>query len=254
ADLGAAGEPELPASDVVIHGAWVTSDPAMLGIHPAEYVAQNLRSLAAILEYAGRTRPHAFVFLSSSGVFSAHDGAGELNDGIQPTGTSPYAAAKRAAELLLPSALPPPTAVHVVRLGYLFGPGERARASRATVSLVGRLLEAARNGRPLVVPSDNPRRDWTFSQDLAPALDRLLTEAPRDHPAHLCSPHVRRDREWADLIASSVPDADLVPAAVPARPAKAPMVASDLPALGGFEWTTPEAGLELLLEAEAISS
>ena len=114
---------EVPGVDLVVHAAWVTTDPGTLGIRPAEYVALNTRPLLAVLEYAARKCPAAFVFVSSSGVFDPGDATEGLTDAHQPTGASPYAAAKRVGELLVPAALHQGTAVHVVRLGYLFGPG-----------------------------------------------------------------------------------------------------------------------------------
>lgn len=253
ADLGRVGPTRLPACDVVVHGAWITTDPDTLGVHPAAYAAQNLQPLLTVLEHVDRTQPDGFVFLSSSGVFSPDDGAGELHDQVHPTGRSPYGALKRAAEILIPGALPGPTAVHVVRLGYVFGPDEVARPSRSRVSLVARLLDDARRGRPLHVASDDPRRDWTFSGDLAPAIDLLLAGPHHDRPVHLCSPHVVRDREWAELIASRFPESEILATGPVGDRVKAPMAPSDLPALYEFGWTSPEAGLTRLLGTEAVS-
>ncbi len=245
--------PDVTEVDLVVHAAWVTTDAETLGITPAAYVALNLRPLLAVLEYTARTRPAAFVFLSSSGVFAPADATEGLTDADRPTGTSPYAAAKRAGEVLVPAALEHGTvelahgtAAHVVRLGYLFGPGEAARPSRLGVSLVARWLAAARGGQPLAVRSDDPTRDWTFTPDLASALERVVAGPSAGHPVHLGSPHVCTDMAFATLIASRVPGAELVTVPAPG-PVKPPMVPSDIPALHDFGWTDPAAGLQVLL-------
>jgi nucleoside-diphosphate-sugar epimerase len=252
ADLAGDTPLDLPEADLVVHGAWVTTDADTLGITSAAYVALNLRPLLAVLEHTSRTRPAAFVFLSSSGVFAPGDGIEGLTDAHHPTGTAPYAAAKRAAEALVPAALGPGTAGHVVRLGYLFGPDEVARPSRERVSLVARWLDAARNGRPLEVRSDDPARDWTFTPDLAPALERVVEGLAAAHPIHLGSPHVCRDRALADLIANQLPGAESV-SVTGAGPVKPPMVPSDVPALRGFDWTDPASGVRALLAAEVAT-
>jgi UDP-glucose 4-epimerase len=247
------GVPEaVPGVDLVVHAAWVTTDPETLGVTPDGYLALNLRPLEKVLEYATRTCPRAFVFVSSSGVFAAEDAVGGLTDADQPTGASPYAVAKLAGESLVQTSLDHGTAVHVVRLGYLFGPGEMAIPSRLRVSLVAAWVAAARAGEPLVVRSDDPVRDWTFTADLAGALERLADEAAAGRPIHLGSPHACSDSEFVELIARVVPAATRItqPAGGQVKP---PMVPSDVAALRDFQWTDPAAGLQLLLTEEVAA-
>jgi len=236
----------LPKAELVVHAAWVTTDPETLGITEGAYVALNLRPLLAVLEYSARSRPNAFVFLSSSGVFAAEDANEGLTDADQPTASHPYAAAKRAAELLVPAALNAETAAHVVRLGYLYGPGEHVRPSRERVSLVARWLEAARAGETLEVRSDDPEREWTFAPDLAAALERVVGAAPSGHPIHLGSPCIQRDSDVAALIAGVASEADVrrVPAEGRVKP---PMIPSELPALHDFAWTDLPTGLSAIV-------
>lgn len=257
------GVPEhVPDVDLVVHAAWVTTDAATLGITRAEYMELNLRPLMAVLDFAARTSPAAFVFLSSSGVFGPDDAVEGLTDAHHSTGTSPYAAAKRAGEVLVREALDsgasdssaktPGTAVHVVRLGYLFGPVEVPRPSRAAVSLVARWLTAALAGRPLEVRADDPIREWTFAPDLAAALERVVDESAASHPIHLGSPHVYSDSALAAVIAGVIRGVEMV--AVPAAGrVKPPMVPSDLPALRDFAWTDLPTGIKTLLMEAAVS-
>jgi UDP-glucose 4-epimerase len=252
ADLAHGDSSDLPAATVVVHAAAVTTEAATLGWTPAAHIAANTRPLIAMLEHAARTRPDAFVFVSSSGVFAAGDGDGVLTDADVPTGRSPYAAAKRAGELLTRAALEGIAAAHVIRLGYLYGPHETTRPSRSRTSAVARWLAAARAGQPLAVPSDDPPRDWTFTTDLAPAVARLVALRPADHPVHLCSPFIVKDSAMAARIAVHVPGAVWVtePAAAPA---KLPMRPSDLSRLGYLRWTEPDAALAQLAATQGIA-
>jgi UDP-glucose 4-epimerase len=244
ADLSA-GFPDIPRADLMIHAAALTTDAATLGITPVAHIRANMAPLLAVLDHAAATRPGAFVFLSSTGVFAATDGSPDLTDTCPPTATHPYAAAKRAGELLVPAALNGVCPAYIVRLGYLYGPGEVARPTRTNVSLVARWIDAAARGQPLSVPADDPRRDWNFAPDLAPALLRLTAAAPTGRPLHLTSGHVMHDSALARLIASAHPGATVRTG--PALGAKPPAVPSILPALDGFPWTPREAGLAALL-------
>lgn len=252
ADL-ALGVPEgTPRADAVVHGAWYTGDPVSPGLSTAEYLAVNVRPLLAALEWANETGAADFVFLSSSGVFGPNDGSEGLTDADRPTGTSPYSVSKRVGETVVRAALDAGSGpkAHVVRLGYLYGPGEAPRPTRPGVSLVARWLNAAREGRPLEVRTDGPPRDWTFAPDLAPALERLIRGTAAHGPVHLAGPYVLYDRALAELIASQLPGTEVVtvaeePEARPLR--KPPMLPSDLPACRDFPWTGPIEGLHAVL-------
>jgi nucleoside-diphosphate-sugar epimerase len=244
ADLGA-GVPDLPRADLVIHAAAVTTDARALGMTRAAHVRANMAPLLAMLDHAAATGAGAFVFLSSTGVFAATDGRPDLTDACTPTATHEYAAAKRAGEILVPAALSGVCPAHVVRLGHIYGPGEVARSTRATVSPVGRWRDAAARGAPMVVPADDPRRDWTFAPDLAAAIVRLADAPPAPRPLHLTSGHVLTDGQMARLIARISPGATIRTG--PAAGTKPPAIASDIPALDGFRWTAPEEGLPAIL-------
>ena len=244
ADL-AGGFPDFPCADLVIHAAALTTDAVALGMTPAAHIRANTAPLLAALDHAAATRAGAFVFLSSTGVFAPTDGEPDLTDGCTPTATHPYAAAKRAGELLVPAALSGICPAHVVRLGYLYGPGETARPSRTTLSLVRRWCDAAERGEALTVPADDPRRDWTWAPDLARALLRLAGAASANRPLHLTSGHILSDGQLARLIARTNPRA--IVRMGPAIGAKPPAIPSSIPALDGFSWTAPEHGLAALM-------
>lgn len=251
-DLARGVDDQLPRFDVVIHAAWVTTDPTTLGVSPTEHVLLNLRPLLGILEYVDRTAPSAFVFLSSSGVFGPNDGSDGLRDSDTPTGDSYYAAAKRAGELLVQASSGPRVPTHVMRLGYLFGPGEVSRTSRRGVSLVATWLDAALDGSPLAVRQDDPVRDWTFTSDLAEALLCVLDDPPAGRPLHLGSPQVLSDNALAASIADLF-DGASVTSAPAVAPVKPPMVPSDIPALHGFSWTPTATALHAMVTSGAMT-
>jgi len=239
--------------DLIVHAAWITTDPTSLGISREEYISQNVLALTAVLGFATRYPPDSFVFLSSSGVFSREDAADGLTDQHRPTGSSPYAQGKLEAETLVASwASEGLSRTYVVRLGHLFGVGEVVRPTRQVVSLVANWVVAAREGRPLEFRADDPLRDWTFTEDLAPALERLASGPVEQHPVHLGSSQVLRDSQVASLIASEYSSVGVsVSTKSPGLSLKPPMVPSDLSLLRDFHWTEFTAGLSSVIEAGA---
>lgn len=252
ADLSRGVPDEVPSVDLVVHGAWITTDPDRLGVTGSEYVRMNLDPLDAVLRYVAERGPEAFVFLSSSGVFSRADATRQLTDAHIPSAKGPYATSKRAAELLVSESVGGVTRAYVTRLGYLFGPGEYLRPSRDALSLIARWIEAARAGRPLEVRADNPERDWTSTLDLAPALERLIRDPAPGRPLHLTSGQVWRDHALAEEIARGVGGARIVTTSGGA-PLKAPMAPSRIEALAGFAWTDPRRALRELLAHEGAA-
>ncbi len=245
ADLAAGMPGGLPPPHLVVHGAAITADPSTLGWTRAAHLAANTRPLLAALEYAAATRPAAFVYLSSSGVFAPEDGRGALAVTDVPTGQSAYAVAKRLGERATLEGLDGLVPAHVVRLGYLYGPDEWARPTRPHVSPVARWLATARAGRALEVRDDDPARDWTWTLDLAPALARLVFDGAASRVVHLASPAVVRDSAMAARIARHFPGVTCVLTPAPA-PAKPPMRACDPECLRGFAWTDADTGVAAL--------
>jgi len=246
ADLSAGEDAfsDVPGPQVIIHGAALTTAPEPLGMTAAEHVAANTLPLLAMLRFAAHARPQAFVYLSSSGVFSGSDGSPDLADTDLPTAQGPYSAAKRAGEYLVPGALAGVCETHILRLGYLYGPAEAARPTRRNVSQLQDWIGAARSGRPIQVAANDPRRDWTWVPDLPNAIMRIVDGGGRSAPVHLCQPHPVRDSELAHLIAGHFPGTQIVTS--DAVPTKAPMRPSAIAALDGFCWTGIAEGLDVL--------
>jgi len=246
-DLSACGADilsALPRPTVIIHGAALTTSPEALGITMAEHVAGNTLPLIAMLRYAAGVRPKAFVYLSSSGVFSGSDGSPDLTDTDLPTAQGPYSAAKRAGENIVPGALAGVCETHILRLGYLYGPAETTRPTRQNVSQLLDWIGAARYGRPIRLAANDPCRDWTWVPDLPRAILRILDGPGRSAPVHLCQPQPVHDSELVRLIAGHFPGTQIVTTGV--VPTKAPMRPSTIPALNGFRWTGIAEGLDVL--------
>lgn len=231
----------LPHARVVVHAAAVTTEAGELGWSRAAHVAANLQPLERLLDHAQRRPSEAFVFLSSSGVFDVADGHGCLADVDLPTARTPYAVAKQLGEAMTAAVLDGCCHAHVVRLGYVYGPHEAVRPSRTRVSAVAQWLAAARAGRPLEVRADNPRRDWTFAPDLAPALAGLLAQPSRRRAVHLASPHVLHDVEVARLVTGHFEGSTCTTVTAPS-PLKLPMRASVV-CCATTSWTDPATGI-----------
>jgi nucleoside-diphosphate-sugar epimerase len=237
----ASGVPDLPPCDTIIHAAALTTNPAAMGMTDAQHVAANMAPLLAMIAHADRSRPRAFVFLSSSGVFGEGDGSPDLTDTDLPTATGPYSAAKKAGEALVPGALGAICQTHILRLGYLYGPSEIPRPTRQRVSMLRQWMLDVEQGRPLMVAANDPRRDWTYAPDLALAIARLIDAPGSARPLHLCTPDAVADSALAALIATHHPAARIRRA--PAQPTKPPMRPTSHAALEGFRWTPLAQGI-----------
>lgn len=252
-------EVDLAVSDVpipcpgegcmIIHAAALTTNPTAMGMTEAEHATANMAPLLAMLKYAGHVRAGYFVFLSSSGVFAAGNGSPDLADTDMPTAFGPYSAAKRAGEILVPSALAGATRPFCLRLGYLYGPHEVARPTRQRVSLLQDWVNRAERGEVIEVATPAPRRDWTFAPDLAPAIARLVSGPGDPRPRHLCAPHAVTDSDVIALLRIHYPRLSV--RKVAAAPIKAPMQPSHLPALDGFGWTGLASGLSQIVRVAA---
>lgn len=241
--------PDLGPGSIILHAAALTTNAAAMGMTEAEHVTANMAPLLAMLRHAARVRAGSFVFLSSSGVFAEGDGSPDLCDTDLPTATGPYSAAKRAGEILVPSALAAGTKPYCLRLGYLYGPHEAARPTRQRVSLMQDWAGRAERGEVIEIANPAPRRDWTFVPDLAPAIARLLRGPGDPIPRHLCAPDPVSDSEVLALLGTHYPQ--LAVRQVPATPIKPPMRPSHFPALEGFGWTGLASGLAQVLRVAA---
>jgi len=151
----------LTPETVVVHLA------AKAGVRPSiadpvGYARANVEGTAAVLEAARRAGVSRVVFGSSSSVYGDTTPVPFREDAPAGDPVSPYAATKRAAELLLRAA----ASLHGFRAAALrfftvFGP--RQRPDLAIHAFARRMAD----GRPLVLYGDGTQaRDYTYCDDI----------------------------------------------------------------------------------------
>ncbi|WP_375599693.1 NAD-dependent epimerase/dehydratase family protein [Devosia sp. Naph2] len=248
-DLLRSDGPELPHADLVIHGAAITTPPDGTMLPDGAHLAANLALTDEVLRHAIACGAKDFVFVSSSGVFSAEDGEGIHLESTSATARLPYAEAKRAGEKSA-DAIRELRAISV-RLGPIYGPHEHPRDTRAVVSSVRRWLNMAISHEAMVVDMPAERRDWTFAPDLPFALDALLKKKPQARGVfHLTSGEAVANIDLARMICDLVPEAQIVIGDT-TRIELFPMGSDRLDLSALFEWTTIPTGLARILSAEA---
>jgi UDP-glucuronate 4-epimerase len=150
--------------DGVIHLA------AMAGVRPSVqdpllYEDVNVRGTMVLLEAARRQPGLRFVFASSSSVYGARDRSPFREDDDIPRPVSPYAATKRAGELIAYTyhhlfAVP----VACLRFFTVYGPRQRPDMA------FHKFVKAALAGEPIGVFGDGHQsRDFTFVDDIVAA-------------------------------------------------------------------------------------
>lgn len=155
----------------LIHAAALTSGD------PLELLAVNVGGTLGALEAAREAGCAHFILLSSAGVY-APKGVSVTED--SPTRTDhPYALSKLLAE----QACRLGTGLRrwALRLGPVYGPGERPSASRERLSLIGELAQAARHREPVTLAHrPDAVHSWLHTADLARLLGLLMFRSATD--------------------------------------------------------------------------
>ena len=134
--------------------------------HPLLYERVNCGGTTALLELARKNRVKRFIFGSTSSAYGATKRIPFTEDDPADAQVSPYAASKRAAELLCRAwheiyGLP----VICLRFFTVYGP--RGRPDMA----VFLFTDAMEHGRPIDVYGDGlSRRDYTFVEDIVSGI------------------------------------------------------------------------------------
>ena len=146
---------------------------------PMSYVDVNVGGTASVVEAMAAAGSTRLVFASSSSVYGDDTPAPYREDAVAITPLSPYAASKRAAELLLVAAAPL-TGIRVAALRFFTVYGPRQRPDLAINTFVRRILD----GQHLTLYGDGTQgRDYTYCSDvvagIASAIDgpRRLSQA-----------------------------------------------------------------------------
>jgi UDP-glucuronate 4-epimerase len=166
---GAAVARALAGVDAVVHLA------ALAGVRPslerpAEYADVNVRGTALLAEAMARAGVARMVFASSSSVYGEREGTSgpfRESDPVERP-VSPYAATKKAGELLLHAFHHTHgLAVTCARIFTAYGPRQRPDLA------IRKFAERMRAGLPIPVYGDgSATRDFTYVDDLVDALVR----------------------------------------------------------------------------------
>lgn len=240
--------------DSVIHGAALTTDAARLGLSRAGHLRRNMELLTTTLDAARGAGAARLLFLSSMGVFAPGDRtapgeAGRLNESAAPIAACPYAAAKRAGEIVTQAAAEAGFATLALRLGNVFGPHEAVRETRQGLSLVARMIAEARATGRVTVATPEARREWAWLPDLAGWIARLATGLADGAPPllHAGTPPVIGDLELARAVAARLPGTVVRAAPPPHAATRPPMGTAHDDALPQADWTPIPDALDRLV-------
>jgi UDP-glucuronate 4-epimerase len=171
--------PLLTPETVIVHLA------AKAGVRPslrdpAGYVRVNVAGTQAVCDAARQAGVTRLVLGSSSSVYGDDTPAPFREDAPAVHPISPYAATKRAAELLL-SALAPHIGLRAAALRFFTVYGPRQRPDLAICSFVRRLEE----GQPITMFGDGSEsRDYTYIDDIVRGVVAAV-DWTRDAPVGL---------------------------------------------------------------------
>jgi len=206
----ALGDREL---DVVVHLA------AKAGVRPsiadpAGYVRSNVAGTQAVLELARRRGIRRFVFGSSSSVYGNNEKVPFAEDDPVDRPISPYAATKRAAELLCHTAHHL-HGISVLALRFFTVYGPRQRPDLAIRKFATLMLD----GEPIPMYGDGTtERDYTWIEDIldgvVAAVDRTAREAGEFEIVNLGESRTTSLARLIELVASAVgidPEIDRLP-------------------------------------------
>jgi dTDP-glucose 4,6-dehydratase len=168
----------------------------------------NVLGTQILLDAARRHGVPRFVQISSDAVYGPLDTGAYAEDApLAPT--SPYAATKATADLLVLAAHRTHGAsATVVRLCSIFGPGQHPE------KFVPRTVTSVLTGRPVVVSGST--RDWLHVEDCSQAVARVVTGGGPGEVYHVGGSIELTERDVAGIIVAELgsPDARIEPAAV----------------------------------------
>jgi dTDP-glucose 4,6-dehydratase len=197
----------LRSHDAVVNFAAETSVDRSLH-SPAAFAESNVLGTQVLLDAARRHGVTRFVQISSDAVYGPLD-TGAYPEDAPLAPTSPYAATKAAADLLVLAA----RRTHgleatVVRLCSVFGPGQHPE------KFVPRTVTSVLTGRPVVV--HGATRDWLHVEDCSQAVGRIAAAGRPGEIYHVGGSIELTERDVAGLIVAELgsPDTPIEPAAV----------------------------------------
>lgn len=158
--------------DAVVHLAARPGVRASLE-DPRTYMDINVCGTTEVLELARRHQVAKFIFASSSSVYGEREGAPFREEDVSDSPISPYAASKKAGELLCFTyhknyGFP----VVCLRFFTVYGPRQRPEMA------IHRFTRAIDQGQPIEIFGDGTsRRDYTFIDDAVSTVTAALEKA-----------------------------------------------------------------------------
>jgi UDP-glucuronate 4-epimerase len=142
---------------------------------PARYIEVNVEGTATLLDAAQQAGTSLFVFASSSSVYGNATPLPAREDAEATTPESPYAATKRAAELLISAMVrkTPTMRCPMLRFFTVYGPWQRPEMAITTFA------RDALAGRPITLFGDGSmRRDFTHVSDIVRGILAAIDNSP----------------------------------------------------------------------------
>lgn len=173
---------ELARPTHILHAAAVTLPDESAQSKQLTYSVNLEGTRNVLVAAAAAGSVQRFVLLSSSGLYRQSCDALSCDEEHPLDLSMSYADTKRKAEMLMEEYermgnFP----VLAARIGPVYGPFERGRATRPNVSMVQRLLGLFDEHRTVRIAGTDTRRDWTHAADIAAGLDALLFARSLNH-------------------------------------------------------------------------
>ncbi|MBI4603951.1 MAG: GDP-mannose 4,6-dehydratase, partial [Planctomycetes bacterium] len=232
--------------DAIVHLA------ARAGVRPSleqprAYMEVNVAGTAEILELARRREVPKLVFASSSSVYGEREGSPFREDDNVDRPISPYAASKKAGELLCHSyhhnhGL----TVACLRFFTVYGPRQRPEMAIHTFT------RAIEQGEPITIYGDgSSRRDYTYVDDIVNGVVAALERAKGYRIYNLGNHRTVELRELIRLLEEDLGKKAEVKH-LPPQPGDVPLTCADIQRAQeelGYSPAVPvERGLELFVE------
>ncbi|MDX2007605.1 MAG: NAD(P)-dependent oxidoreductase [Meiothermus sp.] len=154
-----------------VHAAALTSGEDL------RVIEVNVRGTLNALEAARSAGVQHFILFSSCGVYAPQ--AGPISEEGVTTTAHAYGLSKLLAEQICSVGGPPDMTIWLLRIGAVYGPGERPSSTRVRASLVYEIGQAIRTRTPARLsraPADV--HNWLHTRDLARLLETIIR-----HPA-----------------------------------------------------------------------
>jgi GDP-4-dehydro-6-deoxy-D-mannose reductase len=216
--------------DAVLHLAGIAqaSDAATNPLHGYQSI---VTAWANVLDAVRRTVPRAKVVLASAAdVYGVAGNTGQpLNESTPPQPTTTFGSLKRAAETIARTFYRDfRLNVTIARPFQYTGPGHPDRFFLGAVAQRFARWDTALQGRELLLPDLNCRRDVLHVQDVVTAYERLLEEGRPDETYNICSGQAYTCREIVSAIAAEFGlDLDLRDLPAADDPAQIPVLIGD---------------------------